>query len=130
MSAERSLFEAYREWQRLAKACQKAISLRNWDFLLQCQGAIKELQPSIAVATLKVRDEWNLSRADRTAEETRLRATILELMALLEANKKLLHDSREMALTKRKELDLAGQNLRRIQISYGSAQRATVRGIA
>lgn len=123
MSAEQSLFDAYREWRRLAKACQKAICQRNWAFLSECQNAIKKLQLFIATVTQQVRDEWKRSQVDRTATEIELRAMILDLMALLESNKKSLQAAREAALSKREELEMAGRNLKRIQNSYGPAQQ-------
>lgn len=130
MNAEESLFDAYRKWRRLATACQKAICRRNWTFLLECQSAIAKLQPFIDTVTKKARDEWKRSPADRPAKETKLRAIILELKALLESNKKLLQVARAVAARKREELERAGRNLRRIQSSYGSARRRALRGVA
>ncbi|HEX3624949.1 MAG TPA: hypothetical protein VH280_05910 [Verrucomicrobiae bacterium] len=122
MTSERSLFDAYREWRRLAKACQKAISRRNWAFLSECQNAIKKLQPSITAITQQVRDQWKRSQVDHTAKENQLRTTILELMALLESNKKLLQAARAVAISKREELEITGRRLKRIQGSYSLAQ--------
>ena len=122
MSAERALFHAYREWRRLAQACQKAINQRNWPFLLRCQSAIKEIQSFTASATRQVRDEWSRSNADTAAKENKLRATILELKELAESNNKQLQAARAMALSRREQLEQVGRNLRRIQGSYGSAK--------
>jgi uncharacterized protein YhaN len=130
MNAERSLFDAYREWRRLAKACRKAICQRNWAFLLECQGAIRKLQPFITTVTQEARNEWKRSHVDRAAKETELRGVIFELEELAESNKKLLQAARAVALSKREQLERAGRNLRRIQSSYGSAQRPALRGVA
>jgi hypothetical protein len=123
MNAERSLFDAYREWRRLATACQKAIGQRNWDFLLECQSAIGKLQPFISTVTQKARDEWKRSPVDRAEKENKLRAIILELKALVESNKKLLQEARVMALNKREQFGRVGRNLKRIQSSYGSSRK-------
>jgi hypothetical protein len=130
MNAERSLFDAYREWRRLAMACQKAICHRNWALLLECQGAIRKLQPFITTATPKVRNEWKRSQVNHEAKETKLRETISELEELLESNKKLLQSARAVALSKRDQLERAGRNLRRIQDSYGSGRMRILRGVA
>lgn len=130
MNAERSLFDAYREWRRLATACQKAISRCDWAFLLECQSAIGKLQPSITNATRQARNEWNHSSVDRAAKETKLRTTILELKALVESNKRLLQKCRAVALSKREQLERAGRNLQRIQSSYGTARPGALRGVA
>jgi hypothetical protein len=122
MSAERALFDAYREWRRLARACQKAISQRNWPFLLRCQSAIKEIQSFTASATRQVRDEWSRSKADCAAKENELRALILELTELVESNRKQLLAAKATAFSRREQLEKAGHNLKRIQRSYGSAQ--------
>jgi len=129
MNAEGSLFDAYREWRRLATACQKAICQRNWGFLLECQDAIRNLQPFITTATRQVRDEWKHSHAG-TARESELRAIIMEVKALVESNKRLLQAARAAALNKREQLEQSGRNLRRIQRSYGSAQTRVLRGVA
>jgi hypothetical protein len=123
MNAERSLFDAYREWRRLAMACQKAIHQRNWEFLLECQSAIGKLQPFIATVTQKVRDEWKRSPGDRAEKENELRAIILELKAMVESNKKLLQEARGTALDKCAQFERVGRNLKRIQNSYGSSRQ-------
>lgn len=121
MSAERALFDAYREWRRLAHACRKAISQSNWPFLFQCQSAIRDIQKFTSVAILEARDEWKRCNADCQAKENELRVIILEVKELVEANKKLLQAARAKALSKREHLERAGRNLRRIQGSYGAA---------
>jgi hypothetical protein len=130
MTAEQSLFDAYREWRRLAVACQKAITRRDWDFLLQCQSAITKLRPLIDTVTQQARDEWKRSPARRATKESELNAMILEVKSLVESNKKLLQDARTDALSKREQLGRAGRNLKRIQNSYGSTRRSALRGVA
>ncbi|HEY1789939.1 MAG TPA: hypothetical protein VGJ73_17470 [Verrucomicrobiae bacterium] len=114
----------------MATACQKAICQRNWVLLLECQDAIKKLQPFITTVTPEVRKGWKQSPIDRTAKETELRAMILELEELVESNKKLLQAAQAVALDKREQLGQAGRNLKRLQSSYGSARRPALRGVA
>ena len=45
MSAEKALFDAYREWTRLANAEGRAICQCDWDFLGECQQLLQNLQP-------------------------------------------------------------------------------------
>jgi hypothetical protein len=62
MSAERALFDAYREWRRVAKAAQRAIHKRDWKFLLECQRIIQGIQPLISSLTREARNEWRLKK--------------------------------------------------------------------
>lgn len=121
MSAERALFDAYSEWHRLAKAGNKAIHKRDWDFLLECQTVTRKIRPSIARLTREARDEWK-QKTDAVVKERRLNAAILELMKQLESNKNLLRTARSMALCKRDMLEQAGRNLKRLQNSYAGAR--------
>jgi hypothetical protein len=118
MSAERALFDAYREWRRLAKAAHKAIGRRDWKFLFECQSTVQRIQPLISNLTQEARHEWKQQKADGRAKEERLRAVISELTGLLESNQRLLQDCRAMALFKREKLEQAGRNLKRLQTSY------------
>lgn len=118
MSAERALFDAYREWRRLARAAHTAIYRRDWRLLFECQRIIQGIQPLITNLTREARDEWRQQKAEGKAKEERLRAVISELVGLLESNQKLLHACRAKARSKREELEQAGRNLRRLQNSY------------
>ena len=118
MSAERALFEAYREWRRLARAGSKAIGRRDWKLLLECQSIAQRLQPSISNLSRQAREEWRQSNLDCADKEKKLRATILELKDLLESSQKLLKTARAAALARRQKLELAGRNLKRLQSSY------------
>lgn len=118
MSAERELFGAYREWHRLARAGHDAIHKQDWNFLLECQQITRKIQTFIPNLTLQARSEWKERELDSAAKENELRAVILELMKLLESNKKLLSAARKTALSRREKLEQAGQNLKRLQGSY------------
>ena len=118
MSAEQALFDAYREWRRLAKAAQRAISKRDWTFLFECQRTIQGIQPIISNLTREARDEWRRQEAAGHHSEARLRAVISELAGVLESNQKLLEAYWAKALSKREKLEQAGRNLKRLQNSY------------
>jgi hypothetical protein len=120
MSAERALFDAYREWRRLARAGQKAIGRRDWGLLLECQTIVQKIQPSIANLRQQAREEWRRSNADCASKEKQLQAMVVELKGLLESNKKLLLEARARAVSRRQKLVQAGQNLKRLQNSYVS----------
>jgi hypothetical protein len=122
MNAEQALFDAYREWRRLAWAIRKAISKRDWGFLLECQNIIRQIQPSITNLRQQALEEWRRKKLDGAAKEKELLAVVLELKDLLESNKKLLHTARITALARRQKLELAERNLKRLRASYTSAR--------
>ena len=121
MSAEQALFDAYQEWYRLARAVQKAIHKRDWNFLLECQKVVRTIRSSISNLTREARTEWR-QKADRAAKEKALNSVILNLMEQLESNKKLLQATREKGLAahtaRRATLEKTAQNLKRIHSSY------------
>jgi hypothetical protein len=124
MSAEQALLNAYSEWRRLAEAEGKAVRMRNWNLLLECQQAIKKIQPLITQLRFAARAEWKNSGADRAAKEENLRTIVSELIELGQRNKMLLQTARDAAQAKRQELEQAGRNLKRLQLSYVSARPA------
>ena len=118
MNAEEALFRAYGEWHRLAAACHKAASKRDWNFLLECQRLIRNIQPFIPNLTREARNEWKQRKLDVVEKENELRAVITELMALLESNRSLLQAARAKAISERHRLERAGRNLKRLESSY------------
>jgi hypothetical protein len=124
MSAEQALLNAYSEWHRLAEAEGKAIRLRDWYFLLECQQVLKKIQPVISQLTLAARNEWKISGADCATKEKNLHATVWELIELGRRNQMLLQTALQAAQAKREELEQAGRNLKRLQVSYVSARPA------
>jgi hypothetical protein len=118
MSAEQALFDAYREWHRLARAAHQAIYKRDWKFLLECQRVSRGIQPLISNLTREARKEWRLQKSNGEVKEAKLRTVISELFGLLESNQKLLQTCQARALSKREELERAGRNLKRLQRSY------------
>jgi hypothetical protein len=124
MSAEKALLDAYSEWHRLAKAEGKAIRLRDWNLLLECQQALKKIQPLITRLTREARNKWNPPGANSAAREEIVRAVISELIELAQRNKMLLQAACEAARMKCEQLEQAGRNLKRLQLSYVSARPA------
>jgi hypothetical protein len=118
MSAERALLGAYREWYRLAKAGQNAIQKRDWEFLSQCQQITGKIQSFIPNLAREARNEWKARKLDSVAKENELRVVILDLMKLLESNKRLLCKAQAAALGRREKIEQAGRNLKRLQSSY------------
>jgi hypothetical protein len=118
MSAEQALFDAYREWLRLARATHRAIGKRDWTFLLECQRVIQEMQPAVSRLTEAARKEWKQQKVDGEAKEKKLRRVILELVEMVDSNHELLQTCRTEALFQRQKLEQAGRNLKRLQNSY------------
>ena len=124
MSAEKALLDCYQEWRRLAVAVGRAIRVRNWSFLQECQQVIQKLQPEITRLTREARSEWRQSGVDLAGKEKNLRATISELIELGQRNRLLLQAARRAAQPEGERLEQAGQNLRRLQQSYMVARPA------
>jgi hypothetical protein len=124
MSAENSLLEAYEEWHRLTEAEGKAIRMRDWNFLLDCQRVIQKLQPVITQLNREVREEWRQTGVDLAAKEKKLRTVISELIEMGRKNKLLIQEAREVAKAERDQLEQASLNLKRLQQSYVAARPA------
>lgn len=118
MNAEKDLLAAYGQWQRLSRAEGQAIRSRRWNFLLECQAVIKNLQPRITQLTREVRAEWKRSATDLAVKERNLHALISQLIVVAQQNQALLATARATATSKLGELDQAGRNLKRLQHSY------------
>jgi hypothetical protein len=124
MSAEKALLDAYGEWRRLARAVNKAIRLRNWTILTECQDVIQKLQPRITQLTREARNEWLQSKVDLAAGEKKIHQAVLELIVLVKSNKSMLQAARETARSQRQQMEQASQNLKRLQQSYAAVRPA------
>jgi hypothetical protein len=124
MSAEKALFDAYREWARLAKAENRAIHRRDWNFVLECQQLLQNIQALITRLTGEAHEEWEKSGVNSEPKKTRLRNVVAGLIELARENQKSLDSARETALLKGRELEAAGRNLKRLHNSYASVQPA------
>jgi len=122
MNAEQALFDAYREWYRLAKAGQKAIGRRDWGFLMESQNITRSIQASVSTLTQEVRSKWRQQNIDGSTKQKRLHELIFKLTETLESNKKLLGKVRTNLRCEQEKLDQAGRNLRRLQNSYATSR--------
>ncbi len=123
MSAEKSLFNAYQEWYRLAKACGRAIRSGNAELLKECQSRVQQCQPVIARLTREARDEWQQSKADFKAKEEQLHAVVSGLMEITRENLNLIRQRRELATVKLQDCAAAGHNLKRLK-SYAPGRNS------
>ena len=121
MNAENELLNAYRDWHRLACAEAKAIRTRNWDLLADCQLAITDFQTLIGRLTIEARKEWERAGLNAAEKERHIQVFIQELIELTRQNQVILQAAKDEAVAKLEELSLAGQNIRRLQRSYGTA---------
>ena len=121
MNAEKELLNAYRDWHRLACAEAKAIHTRNWDLLADCQRAITDFQTLTSRVIIEARKEWESAGFNPVEKERHLQVYIQELIALTRDNQSLLQSAKDGAALKLEELGLAGQNIKRLQRSYGHA---------
>ena len=119
MKAENELLHAYREWHRLARAEAKAISMRNWDLLADCQLAIKDFQTLISRLTLEARHECESAGGDWIERERRIQIFIGELIELTRRNQAALQRAKDEATERLNHLNDAGRNLKMLQRSYG-----------
>ena len=124
MSAEKALLDAYGEWRRLARARSRAIRLRNWPLLTECQDVIQKLRPRITRLTREARNEWLQSKVDLAAGEKKIHQAVLELIELVKSNKSMLQAAREAARLQRQQMEQSSQNLKRLQQSYAAGRPA------
>ena len=96
--------------------------MRNWNFLLDCQQALKKLQPLITQLTFAARSEWKKSDTDYFEKEKTIHAVVSKLIELGQHNKISLQTARKAAQAKREQLTEAGRNLKPLQLSYVSAR--------
>jgi hypothetical protein len=119
MNAEGELLNAYREWHRLALAETKAIQTRNWNLLSDCHTAIKDFQIMVSRLTLQARAEWKRSGCNLADKEKNLHVLVSDLVELTRRNQERLQTSLAVARKQLGELGEAGNNLKRLQRSYG-----------
>jgi len=124
MTAENSLHEAYKDWQKLAEQEGDAIRERDWLRVSDYQNRLKALQPRIIRLTALVRQEWQQMGIDRAPKEADLRRMISGLIEIEKQNSSALTAAKEGAREKLDQLDLARQNLKRVQRTYSPAYLA------
>lgn len=118
INAEAALHAAYEEWARLARGEGEAIAARDWARVADCQRRLGQLQPRIIRLTQGAREEWKQTNADLEVKRGTLRRIITGLMELELQNSTLLTAKKEIARKELGQLELARQNLKRIQRSY------------
>ena len=118
MKAEAELLNAYREWHRLARAEARAISIRNWDLLADCQLAIADFQVLITRLTAEARDGWETAGIDRAEKERHIQVYIQELIALTRQNQVMLQRAKDETCAKLAEIGEVRQNIKRLRRSY------------
>ncbi len=124
MTADATLHEAYKDWQKLAEQEGEAIRERDWLRVSDFQNRLKALQPRIIRLTALAREEWQKLGLDRTAKEAELRKMISGLIEIERNNSSALATAKEGAREKLDQLDSARQNLKRVQRSYSPAYLA------
>src|ERR1700743_2394963 len=108
MNAEKTLREAYAEWHRLAEAGGRAIRRRDWNFLLDCQQVVQNLQPVITRLLPAARAEWKQAGGGGGVREKETQAIVLGLTRLGEHTRSQLAAARAAARAEREQLDRAG----------------------
>ena len=124
ITADAALLEAYAEWRRLADLEGDAIRARDWLVVAECQHQLQQLQPHIIRLTDQARAEWKRTGADQPAKEKNLRSIISRLIELELHNSSLLTVAQEAAREEFGQLELARQNLKRIQRFYAPQKPA------
>jgi hypothetical protein len=120
LNAECDLFEACREWRRLAEAEGEAIRTRNWDLCSACQTALQDLRDRVTALMPVVRAEWSQPGGDGAARQQSLDDTLRQLIGLERRNLTLLNNLRAAGHAKIQQLNQAKIKLKQLRRSYGS----------
>lgn len=123
MNAERELLRAYREWHRLAEAETKAIQTRNWRLLADCHLAIRDYQTLAASLTHQAKVEWQAAGLNLEEKKRAPQVLVASLIELTRRNHSRLQQILASGREKLDRLGQAGKNLKRLQRSYGFANR-------
>lgn len=124
MTADATLFEAYKDWQKLAEEEGEAIRARDWPRVSDCQKRLSALQSRIIRLTSLAHQEWQQMGLERAAKDRELQKVVLGLIELEKQNSESLAAVKGAAREKLDELDFARQNLKRVQRSYSPAYPA------
>lgn len=119
MKAENDLLQAYREWHRLALAEAKAIQMRDWNLLNDCQLAIKDFQSVVSQLSAQARKEWISAGCNVAEKEQHLQVFIHQLIETTRQNQTLLEAAKLVVRERLEQLGEAGRNLKRLRSSYG-----------
>lgn len=119
MKAENDLLRAYREWHRLALAEAKAIQMRDWNLLADCQLAIKDFQSVVSQLSVQARKEWVSAGCDLAEKERHVQVFVHQLIETTQQNQTLLEATKLVVRERLDQLEAAGRNLKRLRSSYG-----------
>ena len=97
MKAEDNLWQAYREWHRLACAEAQAIETRNWDFLADCQLASKNFPALVSQLTRQARTEWSRAGDNLAAKERPIQGFVHQLIETTRQNQTRLQLAKTVA---------------------------------
>ena len=121
LKAEADLFEACREWRRLAEAEGEAIRTGNWGFCAACQNALKNLRGRMTALMPAVHAEWQQPGCDRAARQQLFDDTVRQLIQLERRNHTLVKAVRQATHAKLQQLNEAKIKLKQLRRSYGFA---------
>jgi hypothetical protein len=120
VNTERDLFEACREWRRLAEAEGEAIRTGNWGLCAACQKSLQHLRERMSALLPAVRAEWRQAR-DRAARMQAFDDTVYQLLKLERRNHTLVQAVRAATHNKLQQINQTKIKLRRLRQAYGFA---------
>ena len=124
MTHETALFEAYKNWRRLAELEGDGIRASDWKLVTDCQNRLAALQTRLVRLTNDAREEWRRTGADLAQKQETLRQTVSGLMELEMENSASLSAAKEITRVQLNQLDGARQNLKRVERTYSSVGSA------
>jgi hypothetical protein len=123
LKAEHDLFEACREWRRLAEAEGEAIRTGNWGLCAACQKSLQHLRERMSALMPAVRAVWRQAGDDRATRMQTFDDTLRELIKLEHRNHTLVQAVRAATHTKLQQLNQAKIKLKQLRQAYGFASR-------
>jgi hypothetical protein len=126
LNAERDLFEACREWRRLAEAEGEAIRTSNWGLCAACQKSLQHLRERMSALMPAVRAEWRQSGSECAARMQAFDDTVHQLIKLERRNHTLVKAVREATHNKLQQINQTRIKLRRLRQAYGFAHGPAV----
>ena len=130
MTHETALFEAYKNWRRLAELEGDGIRASDWKLVTDCQNRLAALQTRLVRLTNDAREEWRRTGADLAQKQETLRQTVSGLMELEMENSASLSAAKEITRVQLNQLDGARQNLKRVERTYSSVGSAGLNSLS